>query len=313
MKKDCTWVASRVKRCIAAFMSVAMFLSVITLTEVNAETSITDDGVASSYTLFGDLNNDNRVDSIDYAKMKMVLLGTIAPDTVNMKAADLNGDEDVNSLDLSIMGKFMTGEIRTFPVKTNYPSTGDNSTMYPFLNDTFQIILEENGSTGYQWDYVISDAAAATLISEDSYCFTPNLVGTPVQKVWTFNALMPGKYTIQFNYRRPWETDVEPLKTVKCDIYVSTVNGTVINVNQGDTFKIAMIGGGIAGYSWKYAIPEEMPFMLLSKEILDEHPNSADSMYLNVWTFTAIKPGSYNFVFTGTPFSQKVECQINIV
>ncbi len=311
--KKYTWMAKRVLRCVSAFMAVVMFISVIAITEVSAETSITDDGVTRSYTLFGDLNSDNYVDSLDYAKMKMIFLGTTDPSTVNMKAADLNGDGEVNSLDLVIMGKFITGDIKTFPVKTNYPSTGDNSSIYPFLNDTFQITLEENGSTGYQWDYAILDASAATLISEDSYCFTPNAEGAPAQKVWTFKALMPGKYTIQFTYRRPWETGVEPLKTVKCDIYVSTVSGTVINVKQGDTFKIAMIGGGIAGYSWKYTIPEETPFMLLSKEILDEHPNSADSMYLNVWTFTAIKPGSYNFVFTGTPFSQKVECQVNIV
>ena len=313
MKKDFRWMSKRVIRYTSVFMAVVMFLSVIALAEVRAETSITDDGVARSYTLFGDLNSDNNVDSLDYAKMKMILLGTTVPSTVNLKAADLNGDEDVNSLDLAIMGKFITGEIRTFPVKTKYPSTGDNSSIYPFLNDTFQIALEENGSTGYQWDYVISDVAAATLISEDSYCFTPNLDGTPIQKVWTFKALMAGRYTIQFTYRKPWETDVEPLKTVKSDIYVSTVNGTVINVKQGDTFKIAMIGGGIAGYSWKYTIPEEIPFTLLSKEILDEHPNSADSMYLIVWTFTAVKPGSHKLVFTGTPFSQKVECQINVV
>ncbi|EPR13277.1 protease inhibitor I42 family protein [Ruminiclostridium papyrosolvens] len=313
MEKNYTWKSKRVMKCISVFMSVVIFSFLIAPVKVSAETSITDDGVVRSYTLFGDLNSDNNVDSLDYAKMKMILLGTTSQHTVNIKAADLNGDGDVNSLDLAIMGKFMTGEIRTFPVETKYPSTGDNSTMYPFLNDNFQIALEENGSTGYQWDYVISDVAAATLVSEDSYCFTPNAVGTPVQKVWTFKALMPGKYTIEFTYTQPWETDAEPLKTVKCDLYVSTVNGTVINVNQGDTFKIAMIGGGIAGYSWKYTIPEEMPFTLLSKEILDEHPNSADSMYLIVWTFTAVKPGSHNLVFIGTPFSQKVECQINVV
>lgn len=313
MEKNYTQMAKRVFRCISAFMSAVMFLSVIAVTEVRAETSSIGSGITTNYTLFGDVNGDNNVDALDYAGIKMILLGTTDTSTINMKAADLNGDEDVNSIDLALMGKFITGEIKTFPVKTKYPSTGDNSVDYPFLNDTFQIALEENGSTGYQWDYVISNAAAATLISEDSYCFTPNSVGTPVQKVWSFKALKPGKYTIQFIYRKPWEIDVEPIKTVKCDIYVSTVNGTVINVNQGDTFKIAMIGGGITGYSWKYTLPEEMPFTLLSKEILDEHPNSADSMYLIVWTFTAVKPGSYKLVFNGTPFSQKVECQINVV
>ncbi len=313
MEKDYTQMGKRIFRYISAFMAVVMFLSVITITEVCAETPSIGDGVTRSYTLFGDINSDNSVDSLDYARIKMILLGTTDSSTVNMKAADLNGDGDVNSLDLAIMGKFITGEIITFPVKSKYPSTGNNSVDYPFLNNTFQITLEENGSTGYQWDYVISDAAAAMLISEDSYCFTPNLDGSPVQKVLTFKALKPGKYTIQFAYRQPGKTDAEPLKTVKCDIYVSTVNGTVINVNQGDTFKIAMIGGGIAGYSWKYTLPEEMPFTLLSKEILDEHPNSADSMYLIVWTFTAVKPGSHKLVFNGTPFSQKVECQINIV
>lgn len=315
MKKDCKWVSSRVKRSIAIFMSVVIFSIIVAPAKVSAETSNTDDGVAKSYTLFGDLNSDNKVDSLDYAKMRIILLGTTDP-AVNMKAADVNGDEDVNSLDLALMKKLIIGDIRTFPVENYYPSTYDNSSTYLFLFDsvdTFKISLEENGSTGYQWDYVISDADAAKLISVDSYCFTPNAVGTPTQKVWTFKAVKSGKHTVQFTYRRPWETDVEPLETVKYDIYVSDV-GRTINVKQGDSFNIALIGGGIYGSDWKYSNTDETAICLLNKEIIEEHPGIPDALNLTQWTINAMKPGSYKLKFEGGSFfSNGAEFYINVV
>ncbi len=315
MKKDCKWVSSRVKKCIAVVMSVVMFSILIAPAKVSAATSSTDDGVSRSYTLFGDLNGDNYVDSLDYAEMKMTLLGTADPSTVNMKAADLNGDEAVNSLDLALMKKLLSGEIRTFPVETRYPNNYNYGSTYLLLcdtADTFQVSLKENGSTGYQWEYVISDADAADLISVDSYCFTPNLVGTPVQKVWTFKAIKSGKHTVQFTYRRPWETDVEPLETFKFDIYVSDV-GRTINVNQGDSFNIALVGGGIFGGSWSYSNPDETAICLLKKELFEDHPGMADALNLTQWTFTALKPGSYKLLFNGGSFfSNGAQFDINV-
>ncbi len=316
MEKNYTWKSKRVMKCISVLLSVVFFLILIAPVNANAETPSTDDGVVRSYTLFGDLNSDNKVDSLDYAKMKIVLLGTTDPGTVNMKAADLNGDGDVNSLDLVLLKKLITGEIRTFPVESKYPSTVNNSSTYLFLSDsvdTFQISLKENGSTGYQWDYVISDADAANLISVDSYCFTPNLVGTPIQKVWKFKAVKSGKYTVQFSYRRPWETGVEPLETFKYDIYVSDV-GRTINVKQGDSFNIALIGGGIFGGAWNYSNSDETAICLLKKEIFEDHPGIPDAQNLTQWTFTAVKPGSYKLLFEGGSFfSNGAEFDINVV
>lgn len=316
MEKNYTPESKKVIRCMAVFMSVVIFLILIAPVKVNAEASSADNEEVGSYTLFGDLNCDNKVDSIDYAKMKIILLGTTDQSTVNIKAADLNGDGDVNSLDLALMKKLIMGEIITFPVKTKYPSTVDNSSTYLFLDDsnnTFKVSLEENGSTGYQWEYTISDNAAANLLSVDSYCFTPNLIGTPVQKVWTFKALKPGKYTIQFTYRRPWETDVQPLKTLKYDIYVSSVSGT-ININQDDSFKIALMGGGIFGGTWKYSNTDETAICLLNKEIIDEKPGIPDSLNLTEWTFIAVKPGNYKLIFEGSSlYSGKVQCEINVI
>ena len=313
MEKNYTWKSIRVMKFISFLMSVVFFLILITPVNANAETPSTDDGVVRSYTLFGDLNSDNKVDSLDYAKMKIILLGTTDSGAVNMKAADLNGDGDVNSLDLALIKKLLIGDIRTFPVETKYPSTTDKSNILVDLDNTFKITLTENGSTGYQWSYVIGNLDAANLISEDSYCFTPNLVGTSVQKVWTFKALMPGKHTIQFTYSQPWAPDVEPLKTVKCDIYVSTVNGTVINVNQGDTFNIALVGGGIVGYSWDCTIPLDMSISPLSIERFDLNPGMTDSYYLVVWTFAAVEPGKHKLVFNRKPWLEMVECEINVV
>ncbi|WP_034848289.1 protease inhibitor I42 family protein [Ruminiclostridium josui] len=305
----------RAKKYLSVLMAVVIFLILIAPAKANAETPSTDIGVSKSYTLFGDLNSNGYVDSIDYAKLKSILLGVAEPGTVNMKAADLNGDENVNALDLALLKKLITGEIRTFPVESKYPSTANNSSTFLFLldsYDTFQISLKENGSTGYQWEYTISDFDGANLISEDSYCFTPNLDGTPIQKVWTFKAVKSGKYTIEFTYKRPWETDEEPLQTFKYDIYVSDV-GRTIDVKQGESFNIALVGGGIFGGTWKYSNTDESAIYLLNKEVFEDHPGMADALNLTQWTFKAVKPGSYKLTFQGGSFfSDDLEFDINV-
>lgn len=292
---------------------LAVSILVIPMSVVNADTSVPVVDVSGSYTLFGDLNTDGVVDSIDYAYMKMLLLGTGDTSKINVKAADLNGDNSVNALDYSILGKFLEGSIRTFPVKNAFPSTPDGASFNVDLNSTFQISLEENGSTGYQWSYSDSDLDSVNLVSEDYYTFTPNLVGTPSQKVWTFQALEPGKHTLTFSYTRPWETGVPPLYTVQCDIYVSTIDETVIDVNQNDTFKISLIEGGLAGYSWSYTLSDKSGIALLSKERIDHNPGSFDSFFQAIWTFQALKPGNYTVVFNEfSNHKSPVECEINV-
>ena len=68
--------------------------------------------------IYGDLNGDGEVNSVDYAMMKQYLLGKIKefenPNAI--KAADVDGNEEINSVDYALIKKYLLGLIKVFPV-----------------------------------------------------------------------------------------------------------------------------------------------------------------------------------------------------
>lgn len=66
--------------------------------------------------LYGDLNGDSKVNSIDFAMLRQYLLGIIKEFNVSKEAADLNGDKVVNSIDFANFRMYLLGMIREFPV-----------------------------------------------------------------------------------------------------------------------------------------------------------------------------------------------------
>ncbi len=67
--------------------------------------------------LFGDLNNDGKVNSIDGALLGRYLLEVNTD--INVLAADLNGDNLVNSIDYTILGRYILGVISSLPYVDN--------------------------------------------------------------------------------------------------------------------------------------------------------------------------------------------------
>lgn len=79
-------------------------------------------GGASSVTpefLYGDVNGDEKVNSLDFALLKQYLLEKITqfPDENGLKAADVTGDGSINSLDFAIMKQYLLGAISKFPAE----------------------------------------------------------------------------------------------------------------------------------------------------------------------------------------------------
>lgn len=71
---------------------------------------------AAAATLYGDVNSDGSIDSIDYSIMKGYLLGiSKINDPVT---ADLNGDNSVDALDVSLLKQYLLKIITEFPVQT---------------------------------------------------------------------------------------------------------------------------------------------------------------------------------------------------
>ncbi len=81
--------------------------------------------------------------------------------------------------------------------------------------ETFMIKLESNPTTGYSWRLAELKSGIVEKISNvyKQTATEERLVGSGGIEEWTFKALAKGKVTITFEYVRPWEKDVRPVKT----------------------------------------------------------------------------------------------------
>lgn len=61
--------------------------------------------------IYGDINNDGKVNSNDYALLRRYLLGIVTMVDLNIEAGDLNGDGAVNSTDYVILRRYIVGYI----------------------------------------------------------------------------------------------------------------------------------------------------------------------------------------------------------
>lgn len=69
--------------------------------------------------LYGDLNGDGKVNSIDFGHLRMYLLGLTSQLAMPLENGDLNGDGKINSIDLALMRQYLLGYIKKFPVQNS--------------------------------------------------------------------------------------------------------------------------------------------------------------------------------------------------
>lgn len=137
------------------FLSLFVLISFLSIFQTNIVYS-NHDNVSIIY---GDLNDDGLVDSMDINLLKRYLLGIIIdfPNPAGKTIADLNGDGEINSMDYAIFNKYILEIITTFPIEditTNPPSpnqlTKDEQLLFELINkervkaDLEPFILDEN-------------------------------------------------------------------------------------------------------------------------------------------------------------------------
>jgi inhibitor of cysteine peptidase len=102
------------------------------------------------------------------------------------------------------------------------PRIGDDHPMHVRLDAEFVVTLEANWTTGYRWQVARPlDGRIVKFVSNRYFTITqPGLVGAPGREVWTFRAVGRGATSIAFQYVRPWEKDVAPVRTLTCGVVV---------------------------------------------------------------------------------------------
>ena len=82
--------------------------------------------------------------------------------------------------------------------------------------------LEENASTGFKWE-VASNTNECTVVLKHRGGDKGTTCGAPGLLDVTVTSLVRTPVRVEFRYRRPWEKDVEPWKTLR--LVVSAVGG----------------------------------------------------------------------------------------
>lgn len=95
-----------------------------------------------------------------------------------------------------------------------------NTIVQTSVNEEFEVTLDSNPSTGYQWQVRNIDATIAELVNDEYIPPESGLVGAPGKQVFTFEALKEGKTTIELEYVRPWEPE-SPANIYSVDVIVS--------------------------------------------------------------------------------------------
>ena len=91
-----------------------------------------------------------------------------------------------------------------------YTATASGTTVSAAVGDRVTITLDENPSTGYQWDLKLSPGlklVASTFLGPSfSPSPSPAIVGAGGVRTWLIEVVKPGVLTITGAYFRPWES-----------------------------------------------------------------------------------------------------------
>ena len=83
-----------------------------------------------------------------------------------------------------------------------------------------RFVLEENGTTGYQWE-IDSNTNECEVAVEHRGAAANGLVGASGRMSVTVTSKVQTPARVEFRYRRPWEKDVKPIKSVRFILYTA--------------------------------------------------------------------------------------------
>ncbi|HEY2818151.1 MAG TPA: protease inhibitor I42 family protein [Casimicrobiaceae bacterium] len=133
----------------------------------------------------------------------------------------------------AVLALFMLAACETFPTWDN-PFTAppvavrldERNASAPVTlerNQTLVITLEANVTTGYRWEAVPGYGPVLAQLSTPDYSARPTatpLAGAPGDMTFRFRAENAGTTALELAYRRPFEPEVAPAKTIHYDVTV---------------------------------------------------------------------------------------------
>lgn len=269
------------------FKKISMFLLIVLIAVQTISGSCSnvfaDNG--SSF-IYGDVNGDGEINSIDLVYLRKYILGSIDefPIKDGIKAADLDGNGVFNSIDYALLRQYILGVIEDFPVNkspaTPIPLELKNSNIVSFkafnLPLGTSVGLVSQGAISYEWRIISKPSESNALIDDPS-------VMDPI-----FTADTAGDYVIGLTVSNDKVTNDEITLNVKVKEFGATTD---------DVDENAITEDSLTGYDFNDYIP------LSDGWIIVKDKTKSKVVFLNVFTGVHGK----EFVVDGTPDKMEID------
>ncbi len=87
--------------------------------------------------------------------------------------------------------------------------------------DRMDLVLFENGTTGFRWEIAAIDETIIRQTGEPEFKRDSDAMGAGGKKTFHFGLVAPGEAVLKLLYRRTWEVDVPPISTFRVTIKVA--------------------------------------------------------------------------------------------
>jgi inhibitor of cysteine peptidase len=111
------------------------------------------------------------------------------------------------------------GKQRGITMRLTYADSGSTITLHP--NDTLELVLPGNPTTGYTWE--VKHGSEALLKQQGEPVFTPDskALGSEGRMTFRFDVVAVGKGSLVLLYRRTFEPEARPLRTFGIRVVVA--------------------------------------------------------------------------------------------
>ena len=107
------------------------------------------------------------------------------------------------------------------PTQYSVTETDQGKTFTLHTGDSLVIVLDSNPSTGYSWVVKSVDNPVLSLDGEPAFKSDSSRLGASGKTTLTFTTVRSGSQALTLLYQRPFEKDVQPLKTFTIDVVVA--------------------------------------------------------------------------------------------